>query len=63
MATPLYELIETKLGCPLDKWVAQRRVPAKTWRELAAEIKAETGADVSFETLRSWFTEDTAASA
>lgn len=59
--SPLYQLIETKLGEPLADWIAERRRPGlrppASWRALAAELQRATGVAVSFETLRTWFDE------
>lgn len=57
--TPLYQLIETKLGEPLVDWIDERRRPdirpATSWRNLAAELSDKTGVEVTNETLRTWF--------
>lgn len=58
MATPdrsnLYRLIEKQLDQPLADYVAARR-PRLSWRDVAAELSAQVGVDVSNETLRLWF--------
>lgn len=51
---PLYQSIESRLNGTLLDFVAARW-PHKGWRKIAADIKSETGIDVSRETLRLWF--------
>lgn len=53
----LYRLIEAQLGGPLAEFVAERRRPTKSWREIADEIRELTGEQVHEETLRLWFTD------
>jgi hypothetical protein len=54
----LYRLIEVQLdGASLADFVAQRRLPTKSWREIAEEIYELTGEKISEETLRLWFAE------
>lgn len=52
--SPLYRLLEEKLGRPLADVVAERRA-THSWPEIAQAIAAETGVVVSSETLRNWF--------
>lgn len=52
----LYRLIEKQLGEPLEDYVATRR-PRLSWRDLAQELSAHVGVDVSHESLRLWFTD------
>jgi len=60
----LYRLIESQLdGASLPDFVAQRRPPSKSWREIADEIRELTGETVSEETLRLWFADRTPAPA
>jgi hypothetical protein len=50
----LYRLIQEKLGGKLDEFVAQRR-PAKSWQEIADEIREVTGERPTRETVRLWY--------
>lgn len=51
--TPLFLLIEEKLGEPLAAFIAARR-PEKPWRLIAIELTQRTGIDVTYETVRVW---------
>jgi hypothetical protein len=54
----LYRLIESQLdGITLAGFIAERRLPTKSWREIADEIRERTGEQVHEETLRQWFPE------
>jgi hypothetical protein len=58
----LYRLIESQLdGATLADFVADRRLPTKSWREIADELRELTGETISEETLRLWFGENRAA--
>lgn len=59
--SPLYQLIEARLGGTLPDLVAARRPPRKSWREVADEIQERTGIQISDETLRIWFAESDVA--
>jgi hypothetical protein len=50
----LYRLVEMKLGRPLADFVAERRA-TDTWPEIAQALTAETGVEMSSESLRNWF--------
>lgn len=52
----LYRLIEKQLGEPLADYVAARRA-SMSWRDLATELSKQVGVEVSYETLRLWFSE------
>jgi hypothetical protein len=52
--TPLYKLVETRLGGPLDEYVAARRATT-SWRAMAADLTERTGEYVTHQTLMSWF--------
>lgn len=43
-----------KLGRPLADFVAERRA-TDTWPEIAQALTAETGVEMSSESLRNWF--------
>lgn len=59
--TPTQELISLKLGAdgPLDQYVSDRRANGRSWRLIASDIYDATGMDVTYESLRSWFPEQT----
>jgi hypothetical protein len=52
--TPLYRLVEARLGIPLAEYVAERRATT-SWRAMAADLTERTSENVTYETLRSWF--------
>ena len=52
----IYLLIEGRLGESLPHFVAERR-PHISWRRLALEIYKRTEVDVSYEALRTWFSD------
>lgn len=52
--TPLYQLVEARLGGSLVEYVAKRRATT-SWRAMAADLTAQTGVHVTYETLRGWF--------
>lgn len=51
--TPLRQLIEMKLGEPVEVFVAARR-PARSWRQIRDEVQERTGMTITHETLRGW---------
>lgn len=53
--TPLYTLIEVKLGTDLESYVAQRRAGCSSWRQIAADITTATGVPVTHASLATWF--------
>jgi hypothetical protein len=59
----LYRLIESQLDVPLADFIAKRRLPTKSWREIADEIRERTGEAIHEETLRQWFADRETASA
>lgn len=52
--TPLYQLVEARLGRPLVEYVAERRATT-SWRAMAADLTETAGVQVTYETLRGWF--------
>jgi len=56
--TNLAQVIELKLGRPLSEHVVESRRKGLGWRPIAAQITDETGVKVSWETLRSWFSDE-----
>jgi len=54
--SPLYRLIEAGLQGSLADFVAKRR-PARSWRDIADEIRELTSVRVHDETVRLWFAE------
>ena len=64
--SPLYQLVEARLGGSLEDLVTEARpprVPRATWAEIAAQIGEKTGIELSGETLRLWFVESERQSA
>jgi hypothetical protein len=63
--TPLYQLVEFRLGESLAEWIDERRRPdvrpPVSWRALAVELSHRTRVRVSYETLRDWFTDTESA--
>jgi hypothetical protein len=55
--SPTYLLIEQRLGKPLADFIGERR-PHTAWRRIAMEILKRTDVDVTYETLRTWFSAD-----
>jgi hypothetical protein len=53
--TPLYRLVELRLGRSLAGYVGERRAAGEDWRSIVREIGADAGVEISRETLRSWF--------
>lgn len=51
--TPLRQLLADRLGEDPVAVIA-REYPGKSYRTIAAEMSAETGVDVSYETIRRW---------
>lgn len=56
--TPLQKLVELKLGGDLRGYVMSRRQAGDDWRGIAAAITEQTGQSVSYESLRSWFSDE-----
>jgi hypothetical protein len=60
--TPLAQLVELKLGRPLREYVVEARNSpdprARSWRNMAVALSAETGVAVTYETLRAWFSDE-----
>jgi hypothetical protein len=54
-STPLYRLLEEKLGGSLADYVARKRTAGMSWRAMASDLSATTGVEVSNEALRLWF--------
>lgn len=52
--SPLYMLLEERLGRPLTQVVAELRA-TKSWPEIARAISDEAGVELNSETLRRWF--------
>jgi hypothetical protein len=54
--TRLYELTELRLGRDLKGYVQAARNDGLSWRRIADELNKLTSTDVTWETLRVWFT-------
>jgi hypothetical protein len=52
--TVLSQLVETKLGRPLEDQIAEAREAGADWRSIATALSALTGMTVSHETVRTW---------
>lgn len=50
----LYRLVEERLDGTLADFVAARW-PLRGWRKISDDLRAETGINVSYTTLRLWF--------
>lgn len=61
-ASPTQQLADLKLDGQLDAFVKSRRTLGMSWRLVARELWQQTGIDITYETLRSWYPEDRAAS-
>lgn len=55
--TSLFRMADSMLDGRLRELVRAARQDGKPWRAIARDLRAR-GADVSHETLRSWFPED-----
>ena len=51
-------LVDVLLDGQLDALVQERRDQGVVWRKIAREIYDRTGVDLSHETIRGWYTED-----
>ncbi len=60
MASPLRTLVDLKVD-GLDDFVRSRRDTGKSWRVICNDIRDQTGIDVTYETLRSWFSDEKAS--
>lgn len=62
--TPTFQLADMLLPEGLPSFVAERRAAGRSWRRLARDIYDATDQriDVSFETLRGWFSDEAVAS-
>lgn len=58
--TPLARLVDRLLrerGTDLGAWLRARREVGLAWRQIARDLEAETGVEVSYESLRRWSTQ------
>lgn len=55
--TPLRHLLDLRLD-GLDRFVCDRRAGGKSWRTISNEIRDSTGIDIAYETLRSWYADE-----
>lgn len=55
MPTPTQQLIEVRLGRPLDQFVHEQLAQNLGWRRIAEDIRRRTDITISHETLRGWF--------
>jgi hypothetical protein len=52
--TPLYDLVQTRLGRDLRGYIEDALAGGRTWREIGADVSAASGVTVSYESLRRW---------
>lgn len=57
MRSPHYEFLQIRLGRDLSVYIAEARRDKRGWRTIAADLSEVTGVTVSYETLRTWFTD------
>lgn len=55
--SPLYQLIEIRMGVNLADYVSTRRGEGASWDTIGREIVAASGQILNGETLRMWFVE------
>lgn len=53
--TPTHQLIEIRLGRPLEELVQEQLDAGQGWRRIADIVQERTNVTVSYEALRSWF--------
>lgn len=58
--TPKQQLLEDRLGQPLDQYVRQLRDDDRSWRWIAKRITAQTGIPVSHTLIRTVVDRDAA---
>jgi hypothetical protein len=56
--TAKQQLADVLLEGTLDEFVKTRRADGRSWRLIAKDLEAETGVDVTFESIRSWYPEE-----
>lgn len=61
MPTPTQRAADHILGGTLAEFVASRRVEGRSWRLIARDLMEATGIDVTHETIRGWFSDETSA--
>lgn len=54
--TPLYRLVEERLGGEgaLDRYVEEHK-PTTSWRAMAADLSKRTNVQITYVTLSNWF--------
>lgn len=55
MNTAKQELLEKAHPANLPEFVYQSRMAGESWRSIAESVTADTGYQVSHETLRAWY--------
>lgn len=61
--TPTAQLVDLKLDGGLPDFVTSRRAQGRSWRLISRDLYEATGIDVTYETLRGWFTDTKAGAA
>ena len=56
--TLLAQMIEMKLGVDLRTYVITARHRGDDWRSIARDLTDRTGTSVSYEAVRSWFSDE-----
>ena len=51
-------MLEDSLGRDLPGHVVQARNAGRSWRTIAADLRARTGLKVNHETVRNWFSDE-----
>lgn len=54
----LHRLVDTLMDGNLDSFVAERRAAGRAWRLISRDIYEATKVDVTNETLRRWYQEE-----
>lgn len=57
-ATSKRRLVEIVLGRSLEEFVRSRR-PERSWRLIVSDLYEATGVEVTYETLRAWYPDET----
>jgi hypothetical protein len=61
--TATQRLVDHMLGGNLREYVLSRRAKGDSWRRISNALRDDTGEDVTYETLRSWYFADDEADA
>lgn len=53
--TATQKLADHLLDGKLSEYVLSRRARGDSWRRISNELRDDTGVDITYETLRSWY--------